>query len=34
LLAKIEEINNVIGKIISSSKKKHPISYILSFFFF
>ena len=34
LLIKIDEINNVIGKIISSSKKKNPISYILSFFLF
>jgi four helix bundle protein len=34
LLVKIDEINNIIGKIISSSKKKHPISYILSFFLF
>lgn len=32
LLRKIEEINNVIGKIISTSKRKNPISYLLSFF--
>ena len=34
LLVKIEEINNVIGKIISSSKKKYPLSNILSYFLF
>lgn len=34
LLKKIEEINNVIGKIISTSKRKNPISYLLSFFLF
>ncbi|HEY6435620.1 MAG TPA: four helix bundle protein, partial [Ignavibacteriaceae bacterium] len=34
LLAEIDAINNVIGKIISSSKRKHPVSYLLSFFIF
>lgn len=34
LLVKIDEINNVIGKILSSSKKKTPFSYMLSFFLF
>ena len=34
LLQKITEINNVIGKIISSSKKKFPFSYFLSLFMF
>jgi len=34
LLQKIENINNVIGKIISSSKRKFPFSYFLSFFIF
>jgi four helix bundle protein len=34
LLIKIEEINNVIGKIISSSKKRFPFSYFLSLFIF
>jgi four helix bundle protein len=33
-LAEIDAINNVIGKIISSSKRKHPVSYLLSFFIF
>jgi len=34
LLIKIEELNNVIGKIISTSKRKHPINYFLSLFIF
>ena len=34
LLAEIDAINNVVGKIISSSKKKHPLSHIISFFIF
>jgi len=34
LLAGIDSINNVIGKIISSSKKKYPISYFISFLLF
>jgi len=31
LLAKISELNNVIGKILSSARKKNPFSYLLSF---
>ena len=31
LLDKIDSINNAIGKIISSSKRKYPISYLMSF---
>jgi len=31
LLTKISELNNVIGKILSSSRKKSPFSYLLSF---
>lgn len=34
LLVKIGEINNVLGKIISSSKRKNFFSYIASFFIF
>ena len=34
LLVTIGEINNVIGKIISSSKRKNFFSYIASFFIF
>jgi four helix bundle protein len=34
LLIKIDEINNVIGKILSSSKRKNLFSYIASFFIF
>jgi four helix bundle protein len=34
LLNKVEEINSVIGKIISTSKRKNPISYLLSFLIF
>jgi four helix bundle protein len=32
LLSKIEELNKVVGKIISTSVRKHPISYFLSLF--
>jgi len=32
--AKLEEVNKVLGKIISTSKKKSPFSYLLSFFIF
>ena len=34
LIAEIESINSVISKIISSSKRKYPISYLISFLFF
>lgn len=32
LINKLEEINKVLGKILSTSKKRNPISYLLSFF--
>jgi four helix bundle protein len=32
--AKLEEVNKVLGKILSTSKKKSPFSYFLSFFIF
>ena len=32
LISKLEEINKVLGKILSTSKRKNPISYLLSFF--
>jgi len=32
LLHKVEELNKVIGKIISTAKRKHPFSYFLSLF--
>ena len=34
LLIRIQEINSIMGKIISSSKKKFPFSYFLSLFIF
>jgi len=34
LLEKVEVLNKVVSKIISTSKRKHPFSYILSFFVF
>src|SRR5688500_7974365 len=34
LINKLEEINKVLGKILSTSKKRNPISYLLSFFIF
>ena len=34
LITEIESINSVIAKIISSSKRKYPISYLISFLFF
>ncbi len=34
LLSSIDSINSVINKIISSSKRKYPISYLLSFLLF
>ncbi len=34
LILKVEEINKVLGKILSTSKKKSPFSYFLSYFFF
>jgi four helix bundle protein len=34
LLNKLEEINKVLGKILSTSKRKNPISFLFSFFIF
>jgi four helix bundle protein len=34
LIAEIDSINSVITKILSSSKRKYPISYLISFLFF
>ena len=34
LLLKQEEIGKVLSKILSTSKRKNPISYLLSFFIF
>ena len=34
LLSKIEELNKVIGKILTTMKRKHPFSYVLSFLIF
>ena len=34
LLIKLEEIHKVLGKIISTAKRKNPISYLISIFFF
>jgi len=32
LLIKVEELNKILGRIISTSKKKNPLSYFLSLF--
>jgi len=34
MLAKVQELSKILSKIISSSKRKYPISYVLSFFIF
>ncbi len=34
LQLKLEEINKVLGKILSTAKRKSPFSYLLSFFSF
>lgn len=34
LLEMLDELTKIIGKILSTSKKKTPLSYILSFFYF
>lgn len=34
LIEKLEEINRVLGKILSTAKRKSPFSYLLSFFVF
>jgi four helix bundle protein len=34
LLDRLDELTKIIGKILSTSKKKNPISYFLSYFIF
>ena len=34
LLDKLEELTKIIGKILATSKRKTPFSYLLSFFYF
>ena len=34
LLKKLEELNKIIGKILGTAKRKSPINYLLSFFYF
>ena len=34
LLDKVEELSKIIGKILSTAKRKNPFSYLLSFFYF
>ena len=34
LLDKLEELTKIIGKILTTSKRKTPFSYLLSFFYF
>ena len=34
LLNKLEELNRILGSIISTAKRKTPFSYLLSFFIF
>jgi len=34
LIEKVEELNRILGSIISTSKRKNPLSYMLSFFIF
>jgi len=34
LLAKLEELTKIIGKILATSKRKTPFSYLLSFLYF
>jgi four helix bundle protein len=34
MLEKVEELNRILGSIISTSKRKNPLSYFLSFFIF
>lgn len=34
LLDKLEELTKIIGKILTTSKRKTPLSYSLSFFYF
>jgi four helix bundle protein len=34
LLDKLEELNRILGSIISTAKRKTPLSYLISFFIF
>ncbi len=34
LIDKAEEVNNVLGKILSTAKRKNPLSYLMSYFIF
>jgi len=34
LIDKSEEINKVLGKILSTAKRKNPLSYLMSYFIF
>jgi four helix bundle protein len=34
LLAKLDEINRLLGKILSTAKRKNPFTYLLSLFIF
>jgi len=34
LLLKVEELNKIMGKILSTAKRKTPLSFIISFFIF
>lgn len=34
IIQKLEEISKVLNKILSTAKKKNPLSYLLSFFIF
>jgi four helix bundle protein len=34
LLQKLEEITKIVNKILATSKRKHPFSYLLTFFIF
>lgn len=34
LLQKLEEINRIIGSILSTAKKKNPLSFLFSYFIF
>jgi len=34
LLIKLEELNKIIGRILSTAKRKSPVSYLFNFFYF
>ena len=34
LLEKVEELSKIIGKILATAKRKNPLSYLFSFFYF